>query len=70
MSKRLSLGYSTAAAMSHSEIGWKERLRKIGLLLLLAALLALFFLYLTHSVDRKITASNSTEVGWDAGTAP
>jgi hypothetical protein len=57
----LSFGYSTAAEMSHSENGWKERLRRIGLFLLLVALLALFFRYLTRSVDHKISAPTATE---------
>lgn len=58
----LSFGYSTAAEMSHSENGWKERLRRIGLFLLLVALLALFFRYISHSVDRKISTPNPSEV--------
>jgi len=62
MKHGLSFGYSTASAMSHSENSWKEKLRRIGLFLLLIALLALFFRYLTHSVDRKISAPNPNEV--------
>jgi hypothetical protein len=68
MRQGLSFGYSTAAAKSQSENDWKEKLRRIGLFLLLVALLALFFRYLTHSVERKISATNSAEVGWDVTT--
>jgi len=64
----MSLGYSTAAEMSHSESDWKEKLRRIGLFLLLIALLAIFFRYLTHSVERKISAPNPNEVSWNLVT--
>ncbi|HTU33589.1 MAG TPA: hypothetical protein VMF66_07275 [Candidatus Acidoferrum sp.] len=61
MKNGLSFGYSTATEISHSENNWKEKVPRIALLLLLAALLALFFGYLTHSVDHKISPSSSTE---------
>jgi len=63
----LSFGYSTAAEMSGTRNDWKEKLRRIGLFLLLVALLGIFFLYVTRSVDRKISASNSVATA-DAGT--
>jgi hypothetical protein len=55
---RLSLGYSTAAAMSGSETDWKEKLRRIGLFLCVLVLLLIFFRYVTHSLDRRIAAGN------------
>lgn len=59
MKKGLSFGYSTASEMSHSESGWKEKLPRIALFLLLVALLALFFGYVTHSMEHRISISHS-----------
>ena len=64
----LSFGYSTAAEMSHSKNTWKEKLRRIGLFLLVVVLLGLFFRYITHSLDRKITAPNPNQVSWNLTT--
>ena len=64
----LSFGYSTAAEMSHSENGWKEKLRRIGLFLLLVVLLALFFRYVSHSVHHKIATPDSNQVGRNLST--
>lgn len=68
MKNGLSFGYSTASAMSHSENSWKEKLRRLGLFLLVVAVLALFFGYITHSLDRKVSAATPGEVGWDQAT--
>ncbi len=64
----LSLGYSTAAAMSHSESDWKQKLRRIGLFLCALALLGLFFRYVTHSVGRSVVPRGDAEMGWDQAT--
>lgn len=64
----LSFGYSSAAEMSHSENTWKERLRRIGLFLLVVVLLGLFFRYITHSLDRKIVTPNPNQVSWNLTT--
>lgn len=68
MKPGLSFGYSTAAEMSHSENGWKEKVRRMGLFLLLIALLVLFFRYVTRSVDRKIAPPSSDQVSWNLTT--
>lgn len=68
MRNGLSFGYSTASAMSHSENSWKEKLRRIGFFLLVVAVLALFFGYITHSLDRKVSAATAGEVRWDLTT--
>jgi hypothetical protein len=64
----LSFGYSTAAEMSHSENSWKEKLRRIGLFLLLVLLLGLFFRHIAHSLDRKIATPNPNQVTWNLET--
>lgn len=64
----LSLGYSTAAAMSHSESDWKQKLHKIGLFLFALALLGLFFHYVTHSVGSSVAPRGDGDVGWDLTT--
>jgi hypothetical protein len=64
----LSLGYSTAAAMSHSESDWKQKLRRAGLFLCALALLGLFFHFVTHSLDRSVAPRGEGEIGWNLTT--
>jgi hypothetical protein len=68
MRHRLSIGYSTAAALSTSENNWKEKLRRIGLFLCALALLGLFFHYVTRSVGRSVSPRGDGEVGWNLTT--
>lgn len=71
MSNRLSLGFSSAEALSHSEIDWKNRLRKIGLILCVLILLGLFFGYIMRSLDaHQAPMGGSGEIGCLGASGP
>lgn len=57
MSHRLSLGFSSAEALCHSDSNGKNRLRKIGLILCVLIVLGLFFSYFMGSMDAHRTGS-------------
>jgi len=64
MSDRLSLGFSSAAKLSHSENDGENRWRKVGLILCVLIVLGLIFGYMMRSLDeRKDSLHRSHEVG-------
>ena len=66
MSNRLSLGFSSAEALSHTDIDWKIRVRKIGLILCVLIVLGIFFGYIMRSLNtRKVSASGPGDVSWE-----
>jgi|HubBroStandDraft_5_1064220.scaffolds.fasta_scaffold166873_2 hypothetical protein len=64
MSDHLSLGFSSAAEISHSGNDGKDRWKKIGLILCLLIVLGLIFGYMMRSLDEhKDLLHRSQEVG-------
>ena len=55
MSNRLSLGFSSAEALSRSDSNGKNRLRQGGLILCVLIVLGLFFSYIMRSIDARET---------------
>jgi hypothetical protein len=67
MKNGLSLGISDIGASEFHTSRW-ERVRKIGLFLVVCAILAVFFFYLTAQVQIGTAHATGSDVGWDETT--
>jgi hypothetical protein len=64
MKSRLGLGLSSIGASEFHSSRW-ERVRKIGLFVIVCVLLAIFFAYLTGQVQISTAHATGSDVGWD-----
>jgi hypothetical protein len=67
MKSGLSLGISNIGASEFHTSRW-ERVRKIGLFVVVCALLAVFFFYLTAQVQIGTAHATNPDVGWSPET--
>jgi hypothetical protein len=67
MKNGLSLGISNIGASEFHTSRW-ERVRKIGLFLVVCVILAVFFFYLTAQVQIGTARATRSDVGWDETT--
>ena len=67
MKSGLSLGISNIGASEFHTSRW-ERVREIGLFLVVCAILAVCFFYLTAQVQIGTAHATGSDVGWDETT--
>jgi hypothetical protein len=65
MKSRLSLGLSNVCANEFHRSPW-EKIRKIGLIVIVCVLLAICFAYLTEHAQIGTAQTSGSNVGWDS----